>query len=137
MSRLRVYSRYGRRFLVILILENPFTDVNRIFLVRAGRTYHTGKVGDLVPQYFLSSQLGIMVYAIETNLGPQYDSEGSSQCWYTVIPATSSRTFELTFSVPQVQTAHTKRAEAWLPSPAGLGNQGKYTKVNRGINDAP
>ena len=54
---------------------NPSTDVNRIFLVRVGQTYHTDKVGDLVPQYFLSSQLGITVHAIETRVSPWYGSE--------------------------------------------------------------
>ena len=57
-------------------LQNPSTDVNRKSSVWAGRTYHTKKVGDLVPQYFLSSQLGIMVYVIETNGNPRYNSEG-------------------------------------------------------------
>ena len=56
--------------------KTPSLDVNRISFIPVGRTYHTDKVGDLVPQYFLSSQLGIMVYVIETNGNPQYNSEG-------------------------------------------------------------
>ena len=43
-------------------LQNPELDVNRMIFVWAGWTYHTNKVGDLVPMDFLSLLPGESVY---------------------------------------------------------------------------
>ena len=97
MSWLWVDSRYGQRFLVIPAgpesqymhrgSAKPPSRMSTEYLVRVGWTYHTDKVGDLVPEYFLSCRQRTTVYLIETNLSPRYGSKGWAQYRCTVLPA--------------------------------------------------
>ena len=47
------------------LCKTPLLDINGMIFVQAGQTYHTNKVGDLVPMDFLSFLPGIIVYVIE------------------------------------------------------------------------